>query len=72
MDDPDPLALPEPVVNDGDIRWFPGPGEQWRVVAESSGRTRPSLGTGSRSSGGHGRRFVGITPHPGFSSPSVH
>ncbi len=40
---------------------------QWKAVGGSSGRTRLSLGTGSRSSGGHGRRFVGSVQLPGSS-----
>ncbi len=35
-------------------------------------RTRPSPDTGSKSSGGRGRRFVGSVLSPGSSSPSDH
>ncbi len=34
-------------------------------------RTRPSPDTGSKSSGGRGRRFVGRVLSPGSSSPSA-
>ncbi len=41
------------------------------VGEESSARTWPSLGTGSKSSGGHGRKFGGSTQLPGASSTSA-
>ncbi len=41
------------------------------VGKESSACTWPSLGTGSKSSGGHGRRFGGSAQLPGSSSPSA-
>ncbi len=41
---------------------------QWQLGGGNSVRTRPSLGIGSKSSGGHGRRFSGSTQSPESSS----
>ncbi len=46
-------------------------GKEWMVGEGSSVRTRPSPGTGSKSSGGRGRRFVRISRSPVPSSPSA-
>ncbi len=42
---------------------------QWMVGAGNFGHTRPSQWTGSKSPGGHGRRFVGSSRFPGYFSP---
>ncbi len=44
---------------------------QWMVGAENSERTWPSQWTGSKSPGGHGRRFVGNGQFPESFSPFV-
>ncbi len=44
---------------------------QWMVGEASSVRTQPSLVTGSKSSGDHGRRFAGNVQLPESSSPSA-
>lgn len=45
---------------------------QWQVDAGNFVHSRPSLKTGSRSSGDRGRRFEGIAPPLGSLSQSVH